>query len=159
MPGDAKSTPDQNARGQRRFDELQALQIIKYQQELREWEKELPNKPVHPADPWSWRKPAPGKPPSVYLLTQLERRIDEYERLHPNASQRFRHGHRDGVHGWYVTGCEQFDMGRCADGMVCELIVTANSKGCQSMPPALWPSKGSPPRRNNLKHNRQFPTA
>ncbi|CAE8686878.1 unnamed protein product [Polarella glacialis] len=55
MPGDAKSTPDQDARGQRRFDELQALQTIKDQQKLREWEKELPNRPVRPADPWSWR--------------------------------------------------------------------------------------------------------
>ncbi|CAE8640821.1 unnamed protein product, partial [Polarella glacialis] len=96
-------------KGQRRFDELQALQTIKDQQKLREWEKELPNRPVRPADPWSWRKPKPVKPPSVYALTQLERRIDEYERLRPNAAQRWRHGRlEDGDVA--TAGCEQFDM-------------------------------------------------
>ncbi|CAE8585891.1 unnamed protein product [Polarella glacialis] len=143
MPGDAKSTPDQDARGQRRFDELQALQTIKDQQKLREWEKELPNRPVRPTDPCSCR-PKPVKPPSVYALTQLERRIDEYERLHPNAAQRWRHGHlEDGDVA--TTDCEQFDMGRCPKGAFCELISTLNSRGRQPMPPALWPSTLSPP--------------
>ncbi|CAE8596218.1 unnamed protein product [Polarella glacialis] len=143
MPGDAKSTPDQDARGQRRFDELQALQTIKDQKKLREWEKELPNRPVRPTDPWSW-KPKPVKPPSVYALTQLERRIDEYERLHPNAAQRWRHGRlKDGDVA--AAGCEQFDMVRCPRGPFCELIITINSRGCQPMPPALWPSRLSLP--------------
>ncbi|CAE8625589.1 unnamed protein product [Polarella glacialis] len=140
MPGDAKSTPDQDARGQRRFDELQALQIIKNQQKLQGWEETLRN---DPGCPLYW-KPKPGKPPSVYALTQLERRIDEYERLHPNAARRWRHGRlEDG--DLATAGCEQFDMGRCPKGPFCELIITFNSKGRQPMPPALWPSTLSPP--------------
>ncbi|CAE8626337.1 unnamed protein product [Polarella glacialis] len=138
MPGDAKTTPDQD-------DELQRSQISENQHKLQRWGEMVRRKRLDDPTAEMWRQA-----PSVDALTQHERRIDEYERLNPNAAQRLRHGHRDWGGGWFVTGCEQFDMGRCAQGIFCPPILTSGMGGLNPMPPALWPSKLSPPPKRAM---------